>query len=349
MNRTLATAAASCLLLAGCPATVPTTGGEIYGWKAMTPPRENALGKELFSSGTLGPQLFSVDPDRIERSGSISSLKKEDFAKASAELELKVKAVSADLGFDNSKAETFESTDWQILELKNIAQAIAVGRRFIYQCLGAKSNTFSLVSKSGITANLDASKAKVAQAYGVEAAKVEFKTAPDKPNTLEVKITNPNVCFSYVAATFVDDNDYVIGTLADKSVNVTGDGDKYKNTFELELGQKSNFRSPQFIGTEPAHKPWYRLMATKKDSNGKPTLSVCRQDRGTGAAESYTCKELDDDGYGNWDRPYHIDTFSYAERKYKVVSLNIDAKLNGDKILVKSAKLTYPQYVLRLE
>jgi hypothetical protein len=93
----------------------------------------------------------------------------------------------------------------------------------------------------------------------------------------------------------------------------------------------------------------YRLMATKKDSTGKPTLSVCRQDRGTGASESYTCKEIDDDGYGNWDRPYHIDTFSYTERKYKVVSLNIDAKLSGDKIVVKSAKLTYPQYVLKLE
>ena len=157
------------------------------------------------------------------------------------------------------------------------------------------------------------------------------------------------MCFSYIAATFVDDNDYLVGTLADKAVVVTGDGEKYNTTFELAPGQKSNFRSPQFIGSEPAHKPWYRLMATMKDSTGKPILSVCRQDRGTGAAETYTCKELDDDGYGNWDRPYHIDTFSYDERKYKVVFLNVDAKLNGGKILVKSAKLQYPQYVLRLE
>lgn len=348
MTRQIVIAFTTCFLLAGCSVTGPKTGGEIYGWKPMSPPRENALGKEIFSTGVLGPQMFSVGPAQIERSGSLYSLKKEDFVKASAGAELTVKAISVDLGVEYAKGETFDSTEWQILELKNISQAIAVGRRFVYQCLGAKSNSFTLTSKSGVTLNLDASKSKIAQAYGVEAAKVELKTTPDKPNTLEVKINNPNVCFSYVAAIFVDDNDYIVGSLANNFVSITGDGDNYKNTFDLELGQKSNFRSPQFIGSEPAHKPWYRLMATKKDSTGKPTLSVCRQDRGTGS-ETYLCKELDDDGYGNWDRPYHIDTFAYAERKYKVVFLNIDAKLSGDRISVKSAKLQYPQYVLKLE
>lgn len=39
----------------------------------------------------------------------------------------------------------------------------------------------------------------------------------------------------------------------------------------------------------------------------------------------YACKIIDDGGAGKWNRPCHIDTFSYINGKYKVVWLNIDA------------------------
>lgn len=334
-------------LLSGC-STMPTTAGDIYGWKSLAPPRDNALGKEIFTNGVIGEQLITASEANTERSVSLASITKAEYSQASAGVEVVIQQLSVELGASYVKSEKLSSSDWQIVQVKNYLNELPVNRRFIYQCLSAKEHKFELESKIGGTASVDATKTQVAQKFGVETAKVEIKSEPEKPNKLEIKISNPNVCFSYVSARFVDDNDYITGSLADKYVDITGNDKKYNTSFDLELGQKSNWRTPQFIGREPAHKPLYRLMAVTNEKTAKTSLAVCKQDKGTGD-KGYSCKELDDDGYGNWDRPYHIDTFAYNERKYKVIFLNIKAKLNGSKISVRSAQLQYPQYILRVE
>ncbi|WDH20647.1 hypothetical protein [Pseudomonas chlororaphis] len=331
--------------LTGCPSNPTSTGGEVYNWKTMNPPRENALGKEIYRDGVVGEQIISAEPANIERSGSISSLSKEDYRQASAQLEATIVKLSADINASHVKSEKITANDWQITQIKKFINELPVDRAFVYQCLSAKENKFELESKAGGGVSLDATKTEIAKNLGIEAAKVEIKSNPDKPDKLEVTISNPNICISYKSARFIDDNDYITGSLSDKHVDITGDDNKYSTTFTLEPGQKSNWRTPQFIGREPAHKPLYRLMAVKNETSLKTSLAVCRQDKGTGG-NGYTCTEIEDDGYGNWDRPYHIDTFSYGEKKYKVVYLNIKAKLKDGKVLVKSAQLQYPQYLL---
>lgn len=334
------------LFLSGCPKNIKT-GGEIYGWKSLTPPRENALGKEVFDNGVIGSQLITVNEANSERSKSLESLTNEEYSQASAKVEAIIQKLSGELGASYLKSEKLTSSDWQIIQVKNYLNELPINRKFIYQCLSARETKFDIESKAGATAIIDATKTQVAQKFGVEAAKVEVKFQPEKPDKLEIKVSDPNICLSYVSAKFIDDNDYITGSLADKYVDITGD-EKFNVSFDLALGQKSNWRTPQFIGREPVHKPLYRLMAVEKQNTNKLGLAVCKQDKGTGD-KGYSCKELDDDGYGNWDHPYHIDTFAYDERKYKVIFLNIKAKINGDKISVKSAQLQYPQYILQIE
>ncbi|MFM5409784.1 hypothetical protein ACET9A_08930 [Aeromonas veronii] len=335
------------VVISGC-ATNATTPGNSYGWNSMEPPRENVLGREILAGGVIGDFVLKVTPDDIESSKSLNRLKNDEYTKAEAGFDLLVKGVSADLGYEKTKSEKLNSNDWLISQIKDFAYTLPVERKFVYQCLAAEKYEFSATSKSGIDATIDA--AKLGEKFGVEKANVTIKTNPDNPNEFSVTVENPNVCLSYVSAYFKDNNWYGTGSLKDKYVDITGvNGDeKYSVEFTLKPGEKSHFRTPQFIGPEPAHKPWYRLMATL-DDNGRVNLAVCKQDRGAGD-RGYKCNELEDDGYGNWDRPYHVDTFSYETQKYKVVNLNINAKRKDDgTIKVSWAKLQYPQYILVIE
>lgn len=316
------------------------------------PPRSDALGRELHANSVVGEPIYRISPDRIDRAESIGTLNKQIESSASAGLDLTVQKVSANIGAEYSKTEKINSRGWQIIQIKNVSQAIAVNRRFIYQCLGAASTSFEVQKKVGASLGIDASQAEIAQAFGVEKAKVEIKSKPAEPDKLEVKVDNPNVCLAYVAGTFVDDNDYIVDTLATKFVNITGKsgGNNLSNDFSLTSGDTSNFRTPQFVGAEPFHKPQYRLMALRS-ATGKMELHACRQDMGTTTdpSEQYTCKPLPEDSPGRWNRTYHVDTFTYLPRKYKSVFIEINARVDGASLLVASAKLRYPQYVLKLE
>lgn len=346
MNRKSIVMLMAVTLVAGCTPTPPTPGSS-YGWTSVTPPRENVLGREILTNGVIGDPILTIqnEDEDIEVSKSLNSLTNSQYSKAEASFELIVKDVSADLGYENSKSEKLNSNDWEISQIRNFTYTVPVARKFAYQCLTASKYEFSASSKSGFDVNIDAT--KIGEKFGVDKAKVTFKSKPDNPDEFKVVVENPSVCLSYVTAYFKDNNIYITGNLNDKYVDITGvNGDvKYSVNFDLKPGEKSHFRTPQFIGPEPAHKPLYRLMATLNDQ-GRTNLAVCKQDRGTGD-RGYKCKEIEDDGYGNWDRPYHIDTFGYGDQKYKVVNLNIDAKrgINGT-IQVRSAKLQYPQYIL---
>lgn len=334
-------------VITGCSSS-QTTPGNTYGWKSVNPPRENVLGREVLTNGVIGDVVISVDSESIERSKSLNSLTDNQYDKAEASFNLIVKDVSADLGYENSASEKLTSNDWEISQIKNFTYTLPVSKKFAYQCLTAAKYKFSATKINGFDATIDAS--KLGEKFGVEAAKISFKSKPDNPNEFEVTVDNPSVCLSYVTAYFEDNNSYVTGSLKDKYVDITGvnGSQRYSVNFELQPGEKSHFRTPQFIGSEPAHKPLYRLMATLNDQQ-QVNLAVCKQDRGTGN-RGYSCKEIEDDGYGNWDRPYHIDTFGYGDQKYKVVNLVIDAKRtpNGT-IQVSSAKLKYPQYKLVIQ
>jgi hypothetical protein len=335
------------ILGGGCTTTTPTPGSS-YGWNSVNPPRENVLGREILTNGVIGEPIIKVQEDDIEFSKSLTSLTDNQFSKAEASFDLIVKGVSAELGYENSKSEELSSNDWEISQIRNFTYTVPVARKFAYQCLTASKYEFSASSKNGFDATIDAT--KLGNKFGVDKAKVTFKSKPDNPNEFTVIVQNPSVCLSYVSAYFKDNNSYITGSLKDKYVDITGvNGDeKYSVSFELKPGEKSHFRTPQFIGSEPAHKPLYRLMATLDDQK-RVNLAVCKQDRGTGS-RGYKCEEIEDDGYGNWDRPYHIDTFGYGDQKYKVVNLNINAKrsTNGT-IKISSAKLQYPQYILVID
>lgn len=337
--------AVSILGISSCASTPPTTPGNYYSWNSVNPPRENILGKEIYNNGSFGQSLFQLTDNDIINNKSLSSLSDNQYNKAKAGIDLLVKDVTANLNYEDVSSEALNSNELVISEINNFTYKLPVEKKFAYQCLTAASYTFEARSKGGFDAKLDGS--KLANKFGVDTANITFDNIPDKADTFKVQVNSPSVCLSYVSAYFEDDNDYIIGNLSDKSSTITGvkGAEKYSSSFNLKPGEKSHFRSPQFIGTEPAHKPLYRLMAVL-DDNKQVNLSVCKQDRGTGDRK-YTCKDLQDDGYGNWDRPYHIDTFGYGNQKYKVVNLAIEAKrLNKNNIEVKWAKLQYPQYKL---
>lgn len=348
VNKVLLAIMSLFFVVVGCQ-TIPVVPGKNYGWNQVSPPRDNILGKEILSEGVFGDEVMKVTDSSIERSDSFSIFTNDQYSKYSATFDVFVKGVTANMGFQYLKSTKLSSRDWKIIQIKKFAYTLPVEKRFVYQCLTASNYTYEIFNKKGFDAKLDVT--AIAKKFGVDKAEIKIDSKPDNPNILSVTVTNPNVCLSYKSAYFKDDNWRITGSLKNKYVHITGrkGNEKYSTTFELKPGQKSEFRSPQFSGPEPPHKPWYRLMATLDDNNNKVNLAICKQDRGTGERD-YTCKDLIDDGYGNWDRPYHIDTFGYGNNKYKIVNLNIKAKrTNHGSILVSWAKLTYPQYILVID
>lgn len=259
---------------------------------------------------------------------------------------MKAEKVTAELGYKYDKSEKLNTKNWIISEIRNFDDSIQVDKKFIFRCLSAGSYKFEATKKSGISSTLDAS--KLTEDFGVTDASVSFNTIPENPDKVEVKINNPDICLSYLHAHFKDDNESILVNIADKYIYLTGEnqGNAESISYILRNNETSNFSSPQFIGEDPHHKPWYRLKAFI-DRSGLLELKVCKQNRENG---NYNCiKELHSEN-GKWNKPYHIDTFQYEEKKYKSIFVELDAIIRTDKggelIVIKKAKMTYPQYEL---
>jgi hypothetical protein len=334
------------LALYSCGLNGGKTVGNLYNWKSLSPPRANVLGKEVLSGDVLGDTLVKVTEQNIERSPSVVSITDDQYKNLTAKADLSVAQASANLGLTNVSSEKLIATDLEVSQIHNFVESLPVNRTFVFQCIHAKEHKFEGSSTTGGAATIDVS--RVAAQFGVDIAKVELTSKPDSPNKIEVKISNPNVCLSYKTARFQDDNDFIVGIFEDKYVDITGNGDAYAIGFTLALGEKSNWRAPRFLGKEPANKPWYRLMAVRGEKSGQISLAVCKQDRGY-SDKKHSCVELEDDGYGKWDRPYCVDVFSYGDQRYKVIWINMSAKRDGENIVVAWAKMQYPQYVLKVE
>lgn len=336
------------ILLSSC-GSAEMNRSELYGWQNMAPPRSSVLGREVLDNGFIGEQIFKADGDATEEALSINQLKIEERNQLAAGAEFTMKEVSAEIGASYENSVVNNSNEWTIKSLKNITNSIDVNRRFVYQCIAAKSSTFQIQSKISGGVKIDAAKSIIAKKLNIEKAKIFIESKPEKPNFFEVKIDNPDVCISYKTAIFKDDGSYYLGTknIANNYVTITGNGAASLAKFNLEDGQESNFRTAQFIGIEPPYKPMYRLLAKRNNETNRLTLSVCRQGQGLKGFD-YACKIIEDGGTGKWNHLYHIDTFSYVNGKYKVVLLSIDAHLQGDTIVIDSASLRYPQYSLKI-
>ncbi|MEX5353336.1 hypothetical protein WCE02_18525 [Pseudomonas juntendi] len=336
------------VLLSGCwfwPKPTPESPGEMYGWRSLEPPRENALGRQLFAGGKIGDPVINIMQSDIEVSSSSGVVSSDSNSKLNSNLEVFVKGVSAELGYDYEMSKKVSSSDWRIQQIKNFAYYLPVEQRFIYQCLVASEYKFDMSSKSGGKAVVDAS--VLAKSFGVDKASVGVTSAPTSPDKLSVTINNPNICLSYVSAYFKDVSSNLIGSGVDgKYVDITGQNgsDKYSPVFNLMPGQKSWFRAPQYSGKESPHKPWYRIAATL-NATGQSELEICVQYR-SGRME-YKCKLLDPESNGVWDRPYHVDTYPFGRDLYKVISVNVSAKrMDDNSIRVEYARLMYPEYKL---
>ncbi len=340
----------ACASLSGCwlwPKPTPETPGEMYGWRSLNPPRENALGRQLFAGGKIGDPVITVLPTDIEVSASNGAVNSETNSKLNASLEAYIKGISAELGYDYETSKKISSSDWRIQQIKNFAYYLPVEQRFIYQCFTVSEYKFEMTRKDGATATVDAG--ELAKALGVDKAKIGITSTPSTPDTLSATISNPNVCLSYISAYFKDVSSNIFGVgVSGKYVDITGqEGDvKYSTKFTLNPGEKSWFRAPQYTGKESPHKPWYRIASTL-NSSGVAELEVCVQYR-TGRRD-YRCKLLDTGNNGVWDRPYHVDTFPFGDNLYKVISVNIYAKRAKDNsIHIDYARLSYPEYKLTI-
>ncbi|MNQ74391.1 hypothetical protein D3C85_891460 [compost metagenome] len=323
------------------------TPGEMYGWNALKPPRENALGRQLFAGGKVGDPVIDLTPSNIEMSPALGTASNEVYSKSNAQLELIAKGASASLGYDYESAKKVESNEWKILQIKDFAYYLPVEQRFIYQCLTASKYNFELTNKSGANATLDAG--PLAKIFGVDEANIGFTSNPDNPDKLTVSVDNPNVCLAYVSAYFRNVTKWMEESISEKYVDITAKNgsEKYSTTFSLTPGQRSWFRAPEYSGKESPHKPWYRI-ASIVDQSGKAELEICKQNR-TGRRD-YSCRTLDKKSDGQWDHLYHIDTFSFGDNMYKVITLDIDAKrLENNIIHVEYAKLSFPEYELILK
>lgn len=352
------------MMLSGCLTTSKINTVNPYGWKDLNPPRQNALGRELFSNGSIGEPVYNLNSENVLVSGSVDKVTDKRSSAAKASLDVIAQAASIQLGYDYIKSQNLSSSDWQISQIKDFSYVIPVAKKFVYQCITASRYEFSASSKSGFNADVDVT--EIAKKFKIDTAKVSIVSKPDSPNEFKVIVNDPSICISYVSAYFKDDNRYPGGTLIGKYVDITGvtgagetQAEIYSTKFELKPGESSHRRTPQFIGREPGHKPEYTLMATLGEQ-GLVNLNVCKQDKGTGAVDlgksiydiSYKreCKEIKDNGFGKWDRLYHIDTFSYENQKYKVIYVNINAKRTTENnIQINYARLSYPQYELILE
>lgn len=350
------------MMLSGCLTTSKIPTANPYGWKDLKPPRQNALGKEILSNGFIGEPVYNLNNENVLISGSADKVTDERSSAAKASLDVIAKTASVELGYEYVKSQELSSSGWQISQIKDFSYVIPVAKKFVYQCITASMYEFSASSKSGFNAGIDVT--EIAKKFEIDTAKVSIVSKPDNPNEFRVIVNDPSVCISYVSAYFKDDNVHLGKPLPPADITgVTGAGETqaeiYSSKFELKPGESSHRRTPQFPNPQPVHKPEYTLTATLGEQ-GRVNLNVCKQDKGTGVVNtsiftddvSYKreCKEIKDDGYGRWDRSYHIDTFGYGNQKYKVIYLHINANHTPkNTIQINSAELRSPQYELILE
>ncbi len=336
------------MMLSGCSTTFVPPEKNLYGWNNVNPPRQNVLGYEVLSKGVIGQPIYNLDSDNILVSDSIGKVTSEQYLAAQYNFDVLAKKATAELGYEYTKSEKLTSNSWKISQIRNLEHTLPVNRRFAYQCLNASNYEFTATSNSGIDATIDAT--KIAARFGVDKAKVTFKTKPDKPSDFTVIVNDPSVCISYVTAYFEENNGPIFNR-TNEHVAITGpdlfesSNDKGKNSYELKPGETSYRVSPLYkFERPPAINPEYNLTA-RQDNQGLIQLLSCKD------KTTYKCKTIKpDDDNGNWNGTYLIDTFAYGKQKYKVINMNIKARRtpNGT-IEIKSAKLYYPQYKLVIE
>ena len=345
-------------LLSGCGSLDGNqTVGAAYRYSELSPPRATAIGREVTSDGRIGPVVYKVSDKNTTREAVVDEISKESFDQYDTKIEAAVKQVGLELGSNYEASRKLTGTKLEVVTLQNIIgsddegqqNSFVAERTFVYECITAASSVVTVTSKIGATVGIDAS--AIAKAYGVDKAKLEIGSNPAKPDTLEVKVNNPNVCLGYRSARLVDDNSYMIfRNINDFYVSFSvGTGTQLKNVTQLKAGESTNPRKPQFIGPNPTNSPEYRITASRNVKDPKRLdLSVCSTPFGSRA---YVCVPLDNrGGDGIWNSSqYFVEAYSYADGRWKVINLDLNAYQQGDQVVFNYARMRYPQYKLKIQ
>ncbi|MDG9783115.1 hypothetical protein [Metapseudomonas otitidis] len=359
MKQTIIFTIFTAALLGGC---APHGGGQtisaVYKYRELNPPRTNAIGREVTSGGAIGPVVvYKVNDRNTTRETVVDEISKESFDRYDAQIEAAVKQVELNLGGNYEASRKLTGQKLEVLTLQNIIGSDEEGqqnsfvaeRTFVYECITAASSVVTVTSKTGAMVGVDVS--EIAKAFGVDKAKLEIGSSPSKPDTLEVKVNNPNVCLGYRSARLIDDNRFMLfRNINDYYVNFSvGSGTKLKNVTQLRVGESTNPRKPQFIGSNPVNTPEYRITVSRnaKDPQ-KLDLSVCSTPFGSRA---YVCVPLDNrGGDGIWNSSqYFIEAYSYADGSWKVINLDLNAYQQDDQVFFNYARMRYPQYKLKIQ
>lgn len=344
MRFTSIVVAASSIL--GCGTKPP--GSNEPGWRTLTPPEENALGKyiEEISNNkniTLGGDGFEITDEIISISPSFSDVTSEAYTNYRAGAEASFKEITASAGIENTASQVSTSKGWSIAKIKNFSRGAPLEKEFVYKCI--MLSEYSFETKNKTTGNVDVNASKLASTFGVAIAKVNVSSSPTSPDSLKVTIKNPNLCLSYVSAELYRpwfSHESEVRSITKKSENGV-----YENRFKLSLNETSDPRSPDLGKDAIDSKPHYRLLLS--GTAEAPVLSFSKEDREfpDRPPTNFILKEKSN---GKWTGQYGIENYYYGDMKYALVRLSLEAKkLPDGSVLVESATLYSPTYKLSLK
>jgi hypothetical protein len=308
-------------------------------WKSLDYPQDNLVGKTVINDGSFISEGNSYQLTTVKSFDALSTNENEQL---SAKLAAGFESILVNAGVASAEIKSIDAKDVSITRIENFIGSAPIGSRIVYECASAGKYdvTFSRALDANAQIALDQSVPQKISGSPSINVNVDSKSANSRSYSL-----SKGVCFAYRAAKLSDTwKSGISGFFIpdDAHVNFTS-GPSFLRSFNLQDGDASNYRTAAFKGSEPGGEPSYRIVA-QNNSNNQLELKVCKKP----ISSAEVCPVKIGQAQLNGER-IHVDIFSYAPAKYKVVEVQVYGKINGGSVSITEAIMRYPQFEVELD
>lgn len=315
----------------------------------MEPPIANALGRHVEKGGfgkkdTFGASAITLSPSMVRIDDSKDTFTNSEYSSFQANLMASFNnLVGAGAGVNYEASNVEISKGWKVMQISNLSSAAPLNSEFVYKCL--TNEEYSFETTSVLAGGLSVDNVKLAETFGTPVVNISVASIPSAPNRTKVTIKNPAVCLSYVAARLdpIDKNSAPKKTAFTKTENGFP-----KTSFNLAHNGFSDQTTPDLGGEGQDNKPMYRLIYT--GTLEAPSLRVEIVDLNKAAPTHSVILSETSPGSGYWEGVYGLENFQYADMKFLLARIKINARLAADNTVdVASATIFAPTYKLSLK